>query len=63
MSDGEEDASFLSLPTATFSQRPLLTVELSESDAPNQQLLIEVIKGGCHHVTPPQAPKIKIKLN
>lgn len=57
MSDGEDDASFLSLPTTTFSQRPLLTAELSESNAPNQQLLIQVIKDGRHHVTTSTSPK------
>ncbi|TWW67556.1 Kinesin-like protein KIFC3 [Takifugu flavidus] len=49
LSDGEDDASFLSLPTATYSQRPSLTAELSESNTPNQQLLIQVIKDGGQH--------------
>ncbi|XP_054626000.1 kinesin-like protein KIFC3 isoform X4 [Dunckerocampus dactyliophorus] len=40
MSDGEEDASFLSLPNPAFSQRSLLTAELSESSAPRQQQLL-----------------------
>lgn len=52
LSDGEDDASFLSLPSATYSQRPSLTAELSESNTPNQQLLIQVIKDGRRHVTP-----------
>ncbi|KAM7015345.1 kinesin-like protein KIFC3 isoform 4-T4 [Tautogolabrus adspersus] len=41
MSDGEDDGSFLSLPTAAFSQRPSLTTELNETNAPSQQLLIQ----------------------
>uniref|UniRef100_A0A674MYU4 Kinesin-like protein n=1 Tax=Takifugu rubripes TaxID=31033 RepID=A0A674MYU4_TAKRU len=36
-------------PTATYSQRPSLTAELSESNTPNQQLLIQVIKDGGQH--------------
>uniref|UniRef100_A0A674NV29 Kinesin-like protein n=1 Tax=Takifugu rubripes TaxID=31033 RepID=A0A674NV29_TAKRU len=44
LSDGEDDASFLSLPTATYSQRPSLTAELSESNTPNQQLLIQTLQ-------------------
>ncbi|KAE8297822.1 Kinesin-like protein KIFC3 [Larimichthys crocea] len=44
MSDGEDDASFLSLPTAAFSQRPSLTAELSETNAPSQQLLIQTLQ-------------------
>ncbi|XP_068596701.1 kinesin-like protein KIFC3 [Brachionichthys hirsutus] len=39
MSDGEDDASFLSLPTAAFSQHRPLTPQLSEAKAPCQQLL------------------------
>lgn len=62
MSDAEDDASFLSLPTATFSQRPFLSAELSESNAPNRQLLIQVIQDGRHHVTTSTSPEIKIKL-
>lgn len=57
MSDGDDDASFLSLPTATFSQHSLLTAALSESNAPNQPLLIQVIKDGRHHVTTSTSPK------
>lgn len=41
MSD-EDDSSFLSLPSAAFSQRPSLTAELNETNTPSQQLLIEV---------------------
>ncbi|XP_060923547.1 kinesin-like protein KIFC3 isoform X1 [Limanda limanda] len=44
MSDGEDDNSFLSLPNATFSQRPSLTAELSETSAPSQQLLIQTLQ-------------------
>ncbi|XP_070761460.1 kinesin-like protein KIFC3 [Enoplosus armatus] len=44
MSDGEDDGSFLSLPTAAFSQRPSLTAELSETNAPSQQLLIQTLQ-------------------
>lgn len=51
LSDVEDDASFLSLPTTTYSQRPSLTAELSDSNTPNQQLLIQVIKDGGQHVT------------
>ncbi|KAK2854343.1 hypothetical protein Q5P01_007004 [Channa striata] len=43
MSD-EEDGSFLSLPTAAFSQRPSLTAELSETNAPSQPLLIQTLQ-------------------
>ncbi|XP_039973982.1 kinesin-like protein KIFC3 isoform X2 [Xiphias gladius] len=41
MSDGEDDGSFLSLPNAAFSQRPSLTAELTETNAPSQHLLIQ----------------------
>lgn len=44
MSDGEDDGSFLSLPTAAFSQRPSLTAELTETNAPSQQLLIQTLQ-------------------
>ncbi|XP_078101360.1 kinesin-like protein KIFC3 isoform X3 [Sander vitreus] len=55
MSDGEDDGSFLSLPTAafsqrpslsaaTFAQRPSLSAELSETSAPSQQLLIQTLQ-------------------
>ncbi|XP_061819739.2 kinesin-like protein KIFC3 isoform X1 [Nerophis lumbriciformis] len=40
MSDGEEDASFMSLPSPAFSRRSLLTAELNESSAPRQQQLL-----------------------
>ncbi|KAM4603017.1 kinesin-like protein KIFC3 isoform 2-T2 [Polymixia lowei] len=43
MSDGDEDGSFLSLPTAAFSQRPSLTSDLSEAKA-SQQLLIQTLQ-------------------
>lgn len=42
MSDGEDDGSFLSLPT--FSQRPPLTAELSDTNAPSQHLLIQTLQ-------------------
>lgn len=42
MSDGEDDGSFLSLPT--FSQRPPLTAELPDTNAPSQQLLIQTLQ-------------------
>ncbi|XP_054466674.1 kinesin-like protein KIFC3 [Anoplopoma fimbria] len=44
MSDGEDEGSFLSLPTAAFSHRPSLTAELSEPNAPSQQLLIQALQ-------------------
>ncbi|KAF0042675.1 hypothetical protein F2P81_004012 [Scophthalmus maximus] len=44
MSDGEDDGSFLSLPTAAFSQRPSLTAELTETNAPSQQLIIQQVE-------------------
>ncbi|XP_030270397.1 kinesin-like protein KIFC3 isoform X6 [Sparus aurata] len=47
MSDGEDDGSFLSLPTAAFSQRPSLTAELNETNAPSQQLLIQRVTWSC----------------
>ncbi|XP_033989751.1 LOW QUALITY PROTEIN: kinesin-like protein KIFC3 [Trematomus bernacchii] len=42
MSDGEDDASFLSLPS--LSHRPSLSAELSETSAPSQQLLIQTLQ-------------------
>ncbi|XP_051794746.1 kinesin-like protein KIFC3 isoform X3 [Acanthochromis polyacanthus] len=42
MSDGEDDASFLSLPSSAFSQRPSLSA--NESNAPSQQLLIQTLQ-------------------
>ncbi|XP_076591896.1 kinesin-like protein KIFC3 isoform X2 [Chaetodon auriga] len=47
MSDGEDDGSFLSLPTAAFSQRPSLTAELTETSVPSQQLLIQRVTWSC----------------
>ncbi|KAM3877444.1 kinesin-like protein KIFC3 [Diretmus argenteus] len=45
MSDGEEDGSFLSLPTTAFSQRNSLTAaELPEATAASQQLLIQTLQ-------------------
>ncbi|XP_074522267.1 kinesin-like protein KIFC3 isoform X2 [Halichoeres trimaculatus] len=45
MSDGEDDSSFLSLPTtAAFSQRSSLSTELNESNTPSQQLLIQTLQ-------------------
>ncbi|XP_030574706.1 kinesin-like protein KIFC3 isoform X2 [Archocentrus centrarchus] len=44
MSDGEDDGSFLSLPSTAFSQRPSLTAELNETNAPSQQLLIQTLQ-------------------
>ncbi|KAM9409695.1 kinesin-like protein KIFC3 isoform 2-T2 [Pholidichthys leucotaenia] len=44
MSDGDEDASFLSLPAAAFSQRLSLTAHISESNTPSQQLLIQSLQ-------------------
>ncbi|XP_041849632.1 kinesin-like protein KIFC3 isoform X2 [Melanotaenia boesemani] len=44
MSDGEDEGSFLSLPSAPFSQRPLLTSELADTSAPSQQLLIQTLQ-------------------
>uniref|UniRef100_A0A3B3X7K6 Kinesin-like protein n=1 Tax=Poecilia mexicana TaxID=48701 RepID=A0A3B3X7K6_9TELE len=42
MSDGEDDGSFLSLPAASFSQRPPLTAELNTSSS--HQLLIQTLQ-------------------
>uniref|UniRef100_A0A3P9L0E1 Kinesin-like protein n=1 Tax=Oryzias latipes TaxID=8090 RepID=A0A3P9L0E1_ORYLA len=42
MSDGEDESSFLSLPSAPFSQRHSLTAELS--DASSQKLLIQTLQ-------------------
>ncbi|XP_078800873.1 kinesin-like protein KIFC3 isoform X12 [Oryzias latipes] len=42
MSDGEDESSFLSLPSAPFSQRRSLTAELS--DANSQKLLIQTLQ-------------------
>ncbi|KAK5873496.1 hypothetical protein PBY51_018532 [Eleginops maclovinus] len=42
MSDGEDDASFLSLPS--LSHRPSLSAELSETSVPSQQLLIQTLQ-------------------
>uniref|UniRef100_A0A3P9HVN7 Kinesin-like protein KIFC3 n=1 Tax=Oryzias latipes TaxID=8090 RepID=A0A3P9HVN7_ORYLA len=42
MSDGEDESSFLSLPSAPFSQRHSLTAELS--DANSQKLLIQTLQ-------------------
>ncbi|KAM6981137.1 kinesin-like protein KIFC3 [Aplochiton taeniatus] len=44
MSDGEEDGSYLSLPTAAFPQRPSLTSDLSEASPHTQQLLIQTLQ-------------------
>ncbi|KAM8893800.1 kinesin-like protein KIFC3 [Spinachia spinachia] len=44
MSDGEDEGSFLSLPTAAFSHRPPATTEPSETSAPSQQLLIRALQ-------------------
>uniref|UniRef100_A0A672ZUB6 Kinesin-like protein n=1 Tax=Sphaeramia orbicularis TaxID=375764 RepID=A0A672ZUB6_9TELE len=44
MSDGEDEGSFLALPTAAFSQRPSLTAELTEKTTPTQQLLIQTLQ-------------------
>ncbi|XP_029353340.1 kinesin-like protein KIFC3 [Echeneis naucrates] len=43
MSD-DDDGSFLSLPSATYSQHRSLTTELTETNAPNQQLLIQTLQ-------------------
>ncbi|XP_030017350.1 kinesin-like protein KIFC3 isoform X3 [Sphaeramia orbicularis] len=47
MSDGEDEGSFLALPTAAFSQRPSLTAELTEKTTPTQQLLIQKVTWSC----------------
>ncbi|CAI5646384.1 unnamed protein product [Oreochromis niloticus] len=44
MSDGEDDGSFLSLPSTAFSQRPSLTAELSETSTTSQQLIIQTLQ-------------------
>ncbi|KAM8888631.1 kinesin-like protein KIFC3 isoform 3-T3 [Synchiropus picturatus] len=44
MSDGDDDGSFLSLPSSGFSQRPSLTAELVDASASNQQLLIQTLQ-------------------
>ncbi|XP_034038771.1 kinesin-like protein KIFC3 isoform X2 [Thalassophryne amazonica] len=44
MSDGDDDGSFLSLPTTAFSQRPSLNAELAEPNSASQQLLIQTLQ-------------------
>lgn len=44
MSDGEEDASFLSLPSPAFPRRPSLSAELKEASSPAQHLLIQTLQ-------------------
>ncbi|XP_072235900.1 kinesin-like protein KIFC3 isoform X2 [Leuresthes tenuis] len=44
MSDGEDEGSFLSLPTGPFSQRPPVTAELPDPNAPSEQLLIQTLQ-------------------
>ncbi|KAK0150670.1 Kinesin-like protein KIFC3 [Merluccius polli] len=44
MSDGEDEASFLSLPASAFSQRLSLTTDFSEANLPSQQLLIQTLQ-------------------
>ncbi|XP_047218638.1 kinesin-like protein KIFC3 isoform X2 [Girardinichthys multiradiatus] len=44
MSDGEDEGSFLSLPTATFSQRPSLNAELNNTNSSHHQLLIKTLQ-------------------
>ncbi|XP_056134154.1 kinesin-like protein KIFC3 isoform X2 [Lampris incognitus] len=44
MSDGEEDGTYLSLPTRVFSQRPSLTSDPSQTNPPSQQLLIQTLQ-------------------
>ncbi|KAG7277868.1 hypothetical protein CRUP_001320 [Coryphaenoides rupestris] len=44
MSDGEDEGSFLSLPTSAFSQRHTLTSDFSEANLPSQQLLIQTLQ-------------------
>ncbi|KAM9861049.1 kinesin-like protein KIFC3 isoform 2-T2 [Aulostomus maculatus] len=44
MSDGDDDCSFLSLPSTAFSQCPSRTTQLTESNAPSQQLLIKTLQ-------------------
>ncbi|XP_047218641.1 kinesin-like protein KIFC3 isoform X5 [Girardinichthys multiradiatus] len=47
MSDGEDEGSFLSLPTATFSQRPSLNAELNNTNSSHHQLLIKRVTWSC----------------
>ncbi|KAK7912865.1 hypothetical protein WMY93_013076 [Mugilogobius chulae] len=47
MSDGEEDGSFLSLPTSAFPRRPSLSSELNETSPPTQHLLIQKVSWSC----------------
>ncbi|KAK5611206.1 hypothetical protein CRENBAI_020251, partial [Crenichthys baileyi] len=44
MSDGEDEGSFLSLPAATFSQRPSLNAELNNTNSSHHQLLIKTLQ-------------------
>ncbi|XP_055088510.1 kinesin-like protein KIFC3 isoform X2 [Periophthalmus magnuspinnatus] len=44
MSDGEEDSSFLSLPSSAFPRRSSLSSELNESSSPTQHLLIQTLQ-------------------
>ncbi|KAM4597327.1 kinesin-like protein KIFC3 isoform 1-T2 [Fundulus diaphanus] len=44
MSDGEDEGSFLSLPAASFSQRPSLAAELNNTNSSHHQLLIQTLQ-------------------
>ncbi|XP_076003007.1 kinesin-like protein KIFC3 isoform X3 [Genypterus blacodes] len=44
MSDGDDDGSFLSLPSAAFTPQPPVTSQLSETNATSQQLLIQTLQ-------------------
>lgn len=44
MSDGEEDSSFLSLPSSAFPRRSSLSSELKEASNPAQHLLIQTLQ-------------------
>ncbi|XP_072320787.1 kinesin-like protein KIFC3 isoform X2 [Eucyclogobius newberryi] len=47
MSDGEEDGSFLSLPTSAFPRRASVSSELNETSSPTQHLLIQKVTWSC----------------
>nr|XP_033488171.1 kinesin-like protein KIFC3 [Epinephelus lanceolatus] len=63
MSDGEDDGSFLSLPTAAFSQCPSLSAELTETNTPSQQLLIQSVLSIRNLLGENPTDKLDIKMN
>ncbi|XP_038160412.1 kinesin-like protein KIFC3 isoform X4 [Cyprinodon tularosa] len=47
MSDGEDEGSFLSLPSAAFSQRPSLNADFNNTNSSHHQLLIQRVTWSC----------------